>query len=294
MSATASCRVEVADEGEDRAARHEAGGLQGADVGGLDGGHVRAGRHLPGDGVVAEPLALQRLPRDRARLGPGDGDPLDQPLALAQHLGVRVLGVGEDVREHVEDRRQPGGEPGAADLQPLGIDADAQVRAHSGQLVVDPDAVPGRRAGEQRRGEQLGGGEVAGDRGVVGLGGVGPERDPQPQLGHRYPRVAGDEHPQAVGQRDVEDVRQRHLTCRPERGQGPRAGGGAADLLGGAVCRIGGHGDGHACSSVGWVPGSTMSTARPCPRSAAAASRTCSDVTAASRSGSSSASSARP
>ena len=138
-------------------------------------------------------------------------------LALAHHLGVRVHGAGEHVREHVEDRRQARGQPGPTDLEPLGIDGDAEVRAHAGQLVVDRDAVPGRGAGEQRRGEQLGGGEVPGDRGVVGLGGVRAERHPQPQFGHRHARVARDEHPQAGGQRDVQDVRQRHLAGGPER-----------------------------------------------------------------------------
>jgi hypothetical protein len=54
-------RVDVADEGEDRAARHEARGRAGRGRPRLDGGDVRARRHLPRDGVGAEPLALQRL-----------------------------------------------------------------------------------------------------------------------------------------------------------------------------------------------------------------------------------------
>ena len=174
-------RVDVADEREDRASGHEPGRVHGPHVGRFDGRDVRPRRHLPGDRVVAEPLALQRLAGDRARLGPRDGDPLDEPAPLAQHLGLRVRRTGEDVREHVQNRGQARGEAGTADLQPFGVDRDAEIRAHAGQLVVDGDAVAGGGAGEQRRGEQLGGGEVAGYRGVVRLGAVRRERDPQPQ-----------------------------------------------------------------------------------------------------------------
>ena len=110
-----------------------------------------------------------------------------------------MRGAGEHVREHVEDRRQARGEPGAADLQPLGIDGDAEVRADAGQLVVDRDAVPGRGAGEQRRGEQLGGGEVAGDRGVVGLVASGPNGTRSRSSAIGTLGSARGEHPQARG-----------------------------------------------------------------------------------------------
>ena len=230
-SATASAGVEVADDGEDRPAGHQAGPVQRADVAGLDGGHVRTGGQLAGDRVPAEPLALQRLPGDRPRLRARHGDPLDEPRAFAQHLGVRVGRAREDVGEHLQDRRQPGREPRATDLQALGIHGDAQVRAYAGQLVVDRDPVAGGRPGEQGRAEQFGGREMAGDARIVG-GGVRREGHPQPDLGHRDAGPVRGEHSQAGGQGDVEDVRQRHLPGGAERGQRPRAQRGAADLLG--------------------------------------------------------------
>ena len=100
-----------------------------------DDGGLR--RHLPGDRVVAEPLALQRLPRDRARLGAGHRDPFDEPVALAGDLRVGVRGGGEHVGEHAQHVGEARGEAGAGDEEALGVDADAEVGADRGQLVVD-------------------------------------------------------------------------------------------------------------------------------------------------------------
>ena len=266
-------RVDVADQREDRPPRHQRRALQPPHLLRGDGGHGGLGRHLPGDRVVAEPLALQRLPRDRARLGPGHRDPFDEPVALAGDLRVGVRGGGEHVGEHAQHVGEARGEAGAGDEEALGVDADAEVGADRGQLVVDRDAVAGRGAGEQGLREQLGDGRV--------LGRVPGERHPQAQLDHGDARAVRGEHPQAVGQRAVDHVGQRDLAGGAERGQRAGAGGGAADLLGGP---------GHAAPPAG----STRRTPRPPPRRAAAAARTCSGVTAARRSGSSAAISARP
>ena len=210
------------------AARHERRALQRPHLlRGRRRRRPRPGRHLPRDRVVAEPLALQRLPRDRARLGPGHRDPLDEPVALAGDLGVGVRGGGEHVGEHVQHVGRPAASPEPETSSRSGSTADAEVGADRGQLVVDRDAVAGRGAGEQGLGEQLGDGRV--------LGRVPRERHPQPQLDHRDARAVRGEHPQAVGQRDVDHVRQRDLAGGAER----RAAGGGRRRCGRSPRRCG-------------------------------------------------------
>jgi hypothetical protein len=153
--------------------------------------------------MVTEPPALQRLPRDRARLRTSHRDPFDEPVALARHLAVGVRGRREHVAEHPEQVRQAVGEAGAADLQTFRVDAHAEVAADGRELVVDPDAVAGGRAGEQGGRQQLRHGRVLGRGGAVRRG----ERDAQAQLHHRHPGPVGGKDAQPVGQRLLDHVR---------------------------------------------------------------------------------------
>jgi hypothetical protein len=226
-----------------------------------DRGDGLGGRHLRDDGVVAETTAHQRLAGDGARLRAGDGDPLGQPGPLAGDLGVGVGGGGEHVGEDVEDRRQTRGQRGAARLQVLRVDGDAELPADRGQRVVDADPVAARGAGQDGLGEHLG---------ARGAGGVGDRlrrggRDAQDGLDQRDPGAARGQDGQPVRQGLGEHVRQRHLLGAAERGQRAGAALGAADLLRAAVCAGGAHAEPPSV----WftVPGRVGALTRRRPRS---------------------------
>jgi hypothetical protein len=219
--------VEVADQHQHRTPRQHRRPVQRPDLLGRHDGDVLGLGHLARGRVVAVAVLLQGLARDRARLRPGDGDPLDQPLLLAGDLVVGVRRSGEDVAEHVEERRQLVGERGSVQHQAFRVDAGADVAADQRQLGVDLDAVAPRGAGQDRLGEHLG------DRRVQGV--VARERDPQPRLDHRHGRLAHGHHAQAVAQLGVHMGQVGGGPLVAERRQRPRSPRGAADLLGAAV-----------------------------------------------------------
>ena len=178
-----------------------------------DGGDGGFRRHLPRDRVVAEPLALQRLPRDRARLGAGHRDPFDEPVALAGDLPSGWVAAVSTSASTLSTSGRPAASPEPDTSSRSGSTHHAEVGADGGQLVVDRHAVAGRGAGEQGLGRAA--------RRTAGVLGRAPgERDAQAQLDHGDARAVRGEHPQAVGERCVGHVRQRDVAGGPSAGSG--------------------------------------------------------------------------
>ena len=128
--------AQIADQHQRRAARDDRTGVQPAQRGRADAGDQFRLREVPGGGVIAEPALLQEAVRHRGRLGGRDGQVLHQPVALTQHIGPAVGGVGQAVRQHLQQHRQAGGQHRTGDHQPLRVDRGIEVTADQGQVGI--------------------------------------------------------------------------------------------------------------------------------------------------------------
>ena len=189
---------------------------------GLDRGDLLGRRQLAAVRVVAVHAAQQRLAGDDAGLAAVDGQLLHEPVALADDLALGVGGAGQHLGEQLEQAGQAADEHRAAEAEPVGVGAGAELPAERLHVGGELRRRPPLGAGQQGVAEQL---RLGGVR-AAALAGRAGERDAQAQLGERHAAAADGEHAQAVVEGALGDDRQLRRARLRQRRDGPLLDGG--------------------------------------------------------------------
>src|SRR5690606_14211840 len=200
----------------------------------------------------------------------------------------RVAGASQQAAEEAQDPVQAGGGPVAGEQRPVGAPARRERATDALQRRRDLHIRHLGGTGEERLAQQ---GRPRNERRLQ----LGPsKRYAEPYLHQRHRAPLDGDDGQAVGERALPARRDDKLAVWLEFGERARSGHRCLGWLVGRRClsgrRLGGWRRGHCAPP----PGITSTTARRDSVNLAAASRTCSSVTSASRLGNSAAKAASP